>query len=69
MSRIKIAFSKAHKMNGVLFKKGERAQVRIEKGNELISKGVAKEYKGDWPPKGKTKINLKDLKGDGKDNG
>lgn len=33
-----------------------------DKAQDLIKRGLADEYKGAYPPNGKTKINLKDLK-------
>jgi hypothetical protein len=34
----------------------------IEYGNELIQSGYAEEYKGEFPPKKKHKMNLSQLK-------
>jgi hypothetical protein len=62
MSRIEIEFIKEYLMNGVRYKPGNKARMRIEKAQELIKKKIIKEYTGEWPPKTKTKINLKDLK-------
>lgn len=62
-SRVKIMFIKAHKMNRQKWRVGHKAQMRSDKANELIKRGIAQEYIGEWPPRvTKTKINLKDLK-------
>jgi hypothetical protein len=60
--RIMVEFVKAYLMNGVRCKPGNKARMRTEKAQELIKKKIVKEYTGEWPPKTKTKINLKDLK-------
>jgi len=41
---------------------GNITTVRQDIADSLIDKGLAEQYKGEYPPKKKTKINLKDLK-------
>jgi hypothetical protein len=61
-SRRQVVFIRAHTLNGIFYPIGTRLQVRTEKFNELIEKKLINEYSGPWPPKNKTKFNLKDLK-------
>jgi hypothetical protein len=41
---------------------GHRAQMRTGKAMDLIERKIAIEYTGEWPPRKKTKFNLKDLR-------
>jgi hypothetical protein len=61
-NRMKVMFIKAHWMNDVKWNVGHKTQMRKEKAEELIRRRIVEEYSGPWPPKIKTKINLKDLK-------
>jgi hypothetical protein len=61
-SRVKVEFIKAYNDNATRFKVGNKATMRREKADELIRLKIVQEYSGEWPPKDKTKINLKDLK-------
>jgi hypothetical protein len=62
MSRIKVMFIKAHTMNKQNWKVGHKTQMRSDLAEELIGKKIIEPYIGNWPPKQKTKFNLKDLK-------
>jgi hypothetical protein len=35
---------------------------RLKEATDLIDRGLADQYTGEYPPRGKRKINLKDLK-------
>lgn len=61
-SRIKVVFIKAHKLNGLQWYVGNKTNMRMELATELKEKKIIQEYSGEWPPKKKTKIKLKDLK-------
>lgn len=63
LSRIKVEFIKAHKLNGLQWNVGHKTNMRTELANELKEKKIIQDYSGEWPPKKtKTKIKLKDLK-------
>lgn len=55
-------FIRSHKMNGVTYPVGCRLRMRTTLFEELKAKNVVREYTGEYPPKTKTKFNLKDLK-------
>jgi hypothetical protein len=61
-SRIKVEFIKSHLLNGVKCIVGSKATMRVEKASELIRLKIVREYTGEWPPKEKTKTQLKELK-------
>lgn len=57
---MRIEFIKSHELRGKKQYVGQKMQVWHTLGCDLISMGVAKEYKGQWPPM-KTKIKLSKL--------
>ena len=63
---MRVIFIKSHHRRNRKRVVGELADFDPWLADELIEKQIVKEYKGPWPPpkgrKGKTKINLKDLK-------
>jgi len=59
---IRIIFIKACEFNKRKRVVGNITTVIESKAEELFSKQLAREYTGEYPPKRKTKINLKDLK-------
>jgi hypothetical protein len=58
----RIIFTRAYMFNRHQRYVGNITTVEDRIAEYLIEKGVAKQYTGDYPPKNKTKINLKDLK-------
>lgn len=58
---MRIIFKKACVFNRHKRVVGNITTVKNEIANDLIEKGIAIEYKGEYPPKAKTKVNLKDL--------
>lgn len=59
---MKVIFIKSHQRRWSKWVVGNVADFDKWLADELIEKQIAKEYKGPWPPTGKTKFNLKDLK-------
>lgn len=59
---MKVIFIRSHKRRIWKWVVGNVADLDTWLATELIEQGIAKEYTGQWPPRGKTKINLKDLK-------
>jgi len=55
-------FMRSHKLNGVLLPAGTNQMMTTKLFEELKNKNIVKEYTGTWPPKQKTKFNLKDLR-------
>lgn len=66
---MKVIFIKAHKRKHRKFVVGNLADFEMWLATELMKDGIVKAYNGHWPPQHKIKINLKDLKPNGKDNG
>lgn len=62
MSRMRVMFIKSYNLNGHDWKVGHKTQMRTEKAKELLDRKIIQPYIGKWPPKQKTKFNLKDLK-------
>lgn len=64
---MRVIFLTAYKRKHSKYVVGSLADFEPWLANELMSKGIVKAYNGQWPPRKKTKINLKDLKTNGKD--
>ncbi len=61
---MRVEFIKAHRRKTRRWSVGEKAVLDgwLIESEGLLKNGIVKEYTGQWPPKGKKKINLKDLK-------
>lgn len=59
---MRIIFKKACVFNRHARKVGMITNVEKDRADDLISAGLADQYFGEYPPRGKTKINLKDLR-------
>lgn len=55
---MKIVFVKSINFNGSKRFVGMVTRVTDGKGRDLIEKGIAEEYSGEYPPKSKVKTNL-----------
>lgn len=60
--RKRVVFIRKHKDVGQWMPIGTRVQMLTAKADDLIEKKIVQEYTGPWPPKTKTKFNLKDLR-------
>lgn len=58
---VRVIFIKSHVRRRLRWVVGNCADMDTWLAEELIEKGIVKKYDGAWPPKVKTKINLKDL--------
>lgn len=57
-----VEFTKSTIIRGKRWPAKTKLRVTPQKGKELLSSGFAEEYKGVFPPKGKVKVDLKQLK-------
>lgn len=58
---MRVIFIRSNVMRGLKWVVGNCADMDTWLAEDLMSKGIVKKYTGVWPPKRKTKINLKDL--------
>jgi hypothetical protein len=62
MIYIPIVFKKKYRDRVINAIRGNVVKMEQNKANDLIERGLADLHTGEYPPKGKAKFNLKDLK-------